>query len=448
MILKKIRLHQPLLHGIEEALEKIFGQGKKSDQVVPSILKAHPKWGSRDRNFVAENTYEIVRNKRLLRYILEETEGSGEESGMAMPDITLSGKGGPGVEVPGVDTLGIETSDMTTTGADAAGIIPLYRKMTGAWLILKGFYEEENAYFDGLDPDKIRERAAVSAPEIRFSVPDSLSSLVRKELGDERWYRELEAMSAPADVFLRVNLHRIPKAKLKAELEEKGIFTDEVESVETALKLVKRSNLTLTEEFRKGYFEIQDAGSQLISPFLGPQPGELVIDACAGAGGKTLHLADLMKNRGRLLALDVETTKLKELETRAQRNRVGIVTTRGMDPDVITEFYEQADKLLLDVPCSGLGVIRRNPDAKEALTADFLEEIKGVQAEILKNYSRMVKPGGMLVYATCSVLPSENREQVDRFLAENSGYTLIDDRQIWPSESGFDGFYMALIRKE
>lgn len=410
MILKKIRLHQPLLHGIEEALEKIFGQGKKSDQVVPAILKAHPKWGSRDRNFVAENTYEIVRNKRLLLYVLEEAV-----SGAALSDVTT-----PGIASP-------------------------YRKMMGAWLILKGY---DDASFDGLDPDRIRERAAVSAPEIRFSVPDSLSSLIKKELGDERWYRELEAMSAPADVFLRVNLHRIPKAKLKGALEEKGIFTDEVEGVETALKLLKRSNLTLTEEFRKGYFEVQDAGSQLISSFLGPQPGELVVDACAGAGGKTLHLADLMKNRGRLLALDVETVKLKELENRAQRNRVGIVTTRGMDPEVITELYEQADKLLLDVPCSGLGVIRRNPDAKEALTADFLEEVKGVQAEILKNYSRMVKPGGMLVYATCSILPSENREQVDRFLAENSGYTLIDDRQIWPSESGFDGFYMALIRKE
>lgn len=430
MILKKIRLHQPLLHGIEEALERIFGQGKKSDQVVPAVLKAHPKWGSRDRNFVAENTYEIVRNKRLLLYILEEEEGATEES------YPTSQRGA----VPG-----LTVSDTTTPDVTPLRTLPLYRKMTAAWLVLKGY---EEARFDGMDPGKIRERAAVSVPEIRFSVPDSLSSLVKKELGHERWYRELEAMSAPADVFLRANLYRIPKAKLKKALEEKGIFTDEVEGVETALKLLKRSNLTLTEEFRKGYFEVQDAGSQLISPFLGPQPGELVIDACAGAGGKTLHLADLMKNRGRLLALDVETAKLKELENRAQRNRAGLVTTRPMHPEVITEFYEQADKLLLDVPCSGLGVIRRNPDAKEALTAGFLEEVRTVQTEILKNYSRMVKPGGMLVYATCSILPSENREQVDHFLAENSGYTLINDRQIWPSESGFDGFYMALIRKE
>lgn len=402
MILKRIRLYPPLLQGIEEALELIFGQGKKSDQAVPALLKAHPKWGSRDRHFVAENTYEIVRNKRLLNYILEGA-ASGE---------------------------------------------PGYRQWAAAWLILKGYYEEENPFFYGVDPVKVQERVAVSAPEIRFSVPDTLNEPVRKELGEERWYRELEAMSRPADVFLRVNLHRISRAKLKKTLEEEGIFTEEVDGVETALKLQKRSNLALTEAFRKGYFEVQDAGSQLIGALLDPQPGELVIDACAGAGGKTLHLADRMENRGHILALDVEAPKLKELENRARRNRVEIIATRLMDQHVMAAFHEQADRLLLDVPCSGLGVIRRNPDAKEALTGEFLENIREVQAGILKNYSRMVKPGGSLVYATCSILPSENREQVDRFLAENSGYVLKEDRQIWPSESGFDGFYMALIGKE
>ncbi len=370
--------------------------------MVPAILKAHPKWGSRDRNFVAENTYEIVRNKRLILHCLDHTG--------ILDDLSL-------------------------------------KRMIAAWLILKQ-ENDGSDFFAGLEPETIRNRALVTDPAIRFSMPGPLNGYMISELGAERWNRELEAMSSPAEVYLRVNLNHISRGKLREVFRQREIETEVVSGTEAALRLLKRANLTATEEFRKGWFEIQDAGSQFIGDLLNPAPGSMVIDACAGAGGKSLHLADLMKNRGQILAMDVEAAKLNELENRARRNKVNIIQTGLVTEAVLKEFTARADYLLLDVPCSGSGVIRRNPDAKERLTVDFIEEIREVQQNILRDYSVLLKQGGVMVYATCSLLPSENRKQVDMFLEKNQGFKRIEDRQIWPSETGFDGFYMALIRKE
>jgi 16S rRNA (cytosine967-C5)-methyltransferase len=383
--------------GILEALERIFNEGKKSDQVVPALLKAHPKWGSRDRNFVAENTYEIVRNKVYLDYLVD-----GENN---------------------------------------------LRKVLGTWLILKGGYALDHEIFEGLDSEELLIRAQQKLkPEIRFSIDETLSRRAVDELGEDRWYRELEAMHTPAPVFIRVNLQHVSVAKLKQRLEEKGILTETVPGVPTALKITKRSNLQSLEEYQKGWFEIQDAGSQCISTFLGVNAGEFIIDACAGAGGKTLHLADMLGKKGSILALDVEEYKLKELERRVQRNKVKNVQSALWSPAMLEQYKGKADAVLMDVPCSGLGVLRRNPDAKYALTVDFLDEIRGVQKAILKSYSTLLKPGGRLVYATCSLLPSENARQVAEFLAENPAFSLVKEQQIWPSETHFDGFYMALLK--
>lgn len=382
--------------GIIEALERIFTEGKKSDHVVPALLKSYPKWGSRDRNFVAENTYEVVRNKRFLDTVVE--------------------------------------GDLS--------------KILGAWLILKGHYDAENPFFEGLDAEEIQRKAQEKCtPEVRFSIEDALSARAVAELGEERWYRELEAMHAPAPVYLRVNLQQVSMEKLQRRLEEKGIPTEQVENVSSALKVLKRANLQALEEYNKGWFEIQDAGSQTIAAFLGVHAGEFIIDACAGAGGKTLHLADMLGKGGKILALDVEEYKLKELERRAIRNKVKQVKAALWSPEVLKENKGKADAVLLDVPCSGLGVLRRNPDAKYTLTPAFIDEVRQVQEKILNEYSTLLKSGGRMVYATCSLLPSENAEQVAQFIANNPSFSLVKEQQIWPSETQFDGFYMALMQK-
>ena len=193
---------------------------------------------------------------------------------------------------------------------------------------------------------------------------------------------------------------------------------------------------------------MQDAGSQLIAPFLQAESGMRVIDACAGAGGKSLHLATLMQNKGSIISMDTEGRKLEELRKRAQRNGINIIETRTIESDkVINRLQDSADRLLLDVPCSGLGVIRRNPDAKWKLKLEFMNEIRFLQAKILQNYSKMVKIGGKMVYATCSILPSENENQVAIFLENNQNWEKMDEKKVSSSEYGFDGFYMALLER-
>jgi 16S rRNA (cytosine967-C5)-methyltransferase len=173
-----------------------------------------------------------------------------------------------------------------------------------------------------------------------------------------------------------------------------------------------------------------------------------VVDACAGAGGKTLHLASLMENKGQLIALDIYEKKLEDLKKRAKRNGVHNVDTRLItSTKIIKKLNNTADRLLIDAPCSGLGVIRRNPDSKWKLQPEQIERLKETQAEILDNYSQIVKVGGKMVYATCSILPSENEMQVEKFLENHNEFKLLSERKISPAQSGFDGFYMALLEK-
>ncbi len=193
---------------------------------------------------------------------------------------------------------------------------------------------------------------------------------------------------------------------------------------------------------------MQDASSQLVSAFLDVQPGFRVIDACAGAGGKTLHLASLMQNKGQIIALDIYKNKLNELKRRAKRNGAHNIEQRHIESSkTIKKLHNSADRLLIDAPCSGLGVLKRNPDAKWKLKPEFIDQIKVTQQEILNNYCKMLKVKGQMVYATCSILPSENKAQITEFLKNNANFKLLKEQKVSPVQSGFDGFYMALLER-
>jgi 16S rRNA (cytosine967-C5)-methyltransferase len=203
--------------------------------------------------------------------------------------------------------------------------------------------------------------------------------------------------------------------------------------------------------FKEGHFELQDASSQTIAPFLEVKPGMRVVDACAGAGGKALHLAALMENKGQIIAMDIYQNKLYELKRRAKRNGAHNIETRWIENSkAIKKLHGKIDRLLIDAPCSGLGVLKRNPDAKWKLQSEFLATIQKTQADILERYAKMVAPQGKMVYATCSILPSENQKQIKRFLETDIGKTfeLEAEDTLLPSKTGFDGFYRArLMRK-
>jgi len=403
-----MRLHRNLCFAVIDGLTLILNEDKYADKVIQQLLKRDKRWGSRDRGFVAETVYDIVRWKRLYTEIAE-------------------------VKAP------YSRDDIW--------------RIFAVWATLRGVKLPDWSYFENTPTRKIKGRFDELSNTRKFkeSIPDWLDELGVKELGESVWTKEIAALNEQADVVLRVNTLNTTKEKLQALLFDDGIETESIKGYASALKLQERANVFQTESFKKGYFEVQDASSQLVAEFLDVKPGMRVVDTCAGAGGKALHLASLMENKGQIIALDIYAHKLNELKRRAKRDGAWNIETRPIESTkVVKKLYDKADRVLIDAPCSGLGVLRRNPDAKWKLQPEFIENIKTTQQEILQQYSRIVKAGGMMVYATCSVLPSENKEQVDKFLTSDLGkdFIFVKDKSILSHLSGYDGFYMALLEKK
>ncbi|UFH34250.1 RsmB/NOP family class I SAM-dependent RNA methyltransferase [Flavobacterium acetivorans] len=403
-----MRLHRNLVYTTIDSLNAIFNEGEYADKVVARALKKDKRWGSSDRKFVAETIYEIVRWKRLYAEIAEVREPFDRDN--------------------------------------------LWR-MFAVWAVLRGYPIPDWRQLEGTPERKIKGRfdELSKTRAIKESIPDWMDELGVKELGEKVWSTEIAAQNQPAKVILRVNTLKTTKETLRAILMDLDIETDYLKNQPDALVLKERANVFMTDAFKQGFFEVQDANSQLVAAFLDVKPGMRVVDTCAGAGGKTLHIAALMENKGQLIAMDLYESKLKQLKLRAKRDGAFNIEYRIIDTTkVIKKLHEKADRVLIDAPCSGLGVLKRNPDAKWKLKPEFIDNIRKVQSEVLESYSKIVKPGGKLVYATCSVLPSENQEQVARFLTTDIGkqFNFIKDQKILASESGFDGFYMALLERK
>lgn len=396
------RLYPNLVSAVIAALQQIFAEGKYADRVIEKTLKSNKKWGARDRAFIAESVYEMVRWYRLLYAIVGKRPRQTHE----------------------------------------------WWQLFGIWKTIQGHPLPDWKEFEQLHVQKIRKQhqELLKIRAIRESIPEWMDQRGELELGDH-WDGILPALNKPAQVVLRTNLLKTNPSQLSDALEAAGVAVEPISK--EAFVVQKRKNLFATEAFKNGWFEVQDFSSQQVAHFMEVQPGMRVIDACAGAGGKALHLAVLMANKGQIIGMDTEAWKLKELKRRAKRNGIFIIQPKPIDSTkVIKRQKGSADRLLLDVPCSGLGVLRRNPDAKWKLQPEFLERIQGVQAEILANYSKMLKKGGKLVYATCSILPSENQAQVQRFLAENGEQFVLEEERSISPEEGFDGFYMARLLKK
>lgn len=397
-----MKVHRHLVEEAARALEEIFTGGAHADKAIEKRLKTQKKWGARDRRFFAESVYECVRWWRRLDFV--------------------AGTGG---------------------SRDARSFL----KVWAAWALEHGWIDEGETW--GLDEDLWRRRRQelTDAPRaLRESVPDWLDARGTEELG-ERWPAVLSALNRQAPVDLRVNSLKTDRETLARELAAEEVETEPVPDVPSALTLKERKNVFRTRAFQRGGFEVQDRASQRVAPLLDPQPGERIADACAGAGGKSLHLAALMKNRGRILSLDIHEWKLKELRVRAARAGADIIETRLIESSkTVKRLEESFDRVLLDVPCSGMGVLRRNPDSKWKLSPEEIDRLLALQSEILRSYSRMVKPGGVLVYATCSLLPSENSRQVERFQGE--GWRLLESLSVLPDEGRGDGFYAAKLQRD
>ncbi|ABK48538.1 Fmu (Sun) domain protein [Shewanella sp. ANA-3] len=322
-------------------------------------------------------------------------------------------------------------------------------KLLNVWHLFHNLELPKMQYSLPVDAERLAERIeqAKNQPVLWDGCPEWLDAMGQAQLAAS-WEKERAALSTPPKRFLRVNGLKVTRDDLAQKLAAEFVTTQAVEGVDSALEVTSDSALFRTNCFKDGLFEQQDAGSQRVAAALDAKPGMRVIDACAGAGGKTLHIAAQMQGKGRLLAMDVEQWKLDNLKERARRNGAHNIETRLIvGSKTIKRLKLSADRVLLDVPCSGLGVLKRNPDAKWRDTAERLPVLMELQKHILSSYSRMVKVGGIVVYATCSIFPCENRGQVDAFLAENPNFRLLEDETISPAETGFDGFYLAKLER-
>lgn len=396
-----MKINRHLLSELLTTLEEVFFDGKYADKVIESCLKHNREWSTPERKFYAETVYGVLRWERLLVFI------AGKES--------------------------------------------LERVIGTQWL-RTGHDLPDWEEFEGLTYDFVRsqEKKASEHFATKQSIPDWMDELGRKELGDDAWEKAIIAMNQPAELYLRVNALKGTREEVIAALATAEVVAEKVsDDLPHALRVKDRKELFKTDAFRNGFFEVQDAGSQMIVPLLDVQPGQRVIDACAGSGGKSLHIAAYMQNKGRLISMDIKDWKLHELKLRARRAGATNIETRVIESSkTIKRLKEQADRVLLDVPCTGLGVLRRNPDAKWRLHAEDVAEINKEQYQILTSYSAMTKKGGLMVYSTCSILPSENEKQIEKFLKEKNGdWSLVKEIRLRPDVEGFDGFYAALLKR-
>ena len=387
--MEPLRIHSNLLDGILEILKESFSSKIYAHRIIENQLKSKRKWGSRDRAFVAKHSYEMIRWWRLLWFL------KGEEPSLSKDKLNE--------------------------------LFEVYR----SWAIEETLSIPKNLSIG-----------------IAQSYAPWFDKIAEKELGKE-WVSISEALNREANVILRANSIKTTKDELLKILSAEGIETRETKISAEAIVLKKRKNLKNLTSFKSGLFEIQDGGSQLIPNFLNPVEGDKIIDCCSGAGGKALSLAAKINNRGEILCIDTNRKKLKELESRANRAGVTCIKTlQYKNKKDLQKISNWSSKLLLDVPCSGTGVIRRDVDIKWKLNPKILADTIELQKEILDTYSSLLKPGGILIYATCSILPSENEDQIYKFLNRNKTvFELQKQKRLSPINEDSDGYYVAVLKK-
>ena len=402
--LNQLAVPLKIIQAIAQITHAVMDEKQYADKVFEAYFKNHRSLSSTDTGFIVHEVNHLIRNWRLL------------------------------IEIQSKLKLG--------SANDIEALLNI------AWIISKK-PESDKRVVNQVQRNQVLEayRGFADNRAVLHSFPNWIDNVGDNEL-TERWPVILNALKQEPRIVIRANTIKCAKDKLRKALQNQGVMTEAHSKAIDALIFISKLNVFKLPEFKQGFFEMQDISSQLVGHFANPQPGMRVIDGCAGNGGKTLHLASLMQNKGRIIALDLFPGKLDTLRCRASRAGISIIETRAIDTTkVIKRLHGTADLVLLDVPCSGLGVLKRNPEIKWRLQPNDLENLKKTQEEILHRYSLMVKPGGKLIYSTCSILSSENSQQIQKFLENHRDkFEFVEERFISPEE-GFDGFYMASLKR-
>jgi 16S rRNA (cytosine967-C5)-methyltransferase len=385
-----------------EAYGAIRHEGRLADRALEYTLRPKRHLYSNERRAVAERVYALVRRQRTVDALLERTGPAfGRMSTTAQDRLRIASSRVLDAE----DAVAVARGmGLSAEEAGALGTLPAARRSLFKL------------------PDD--ERFAVEA-----SFPDALARAWRAEYGEVS-QRAAEAVNTRAPLTVRTNTLKTDRDALRLRLRTEGMEAKPTPLSGLGLSLLGHQNAFALPSFKQGLFEIQDEGSQLLG-MLVDAPPTCVVDACAGAGGKTLQLAAQMKNRGELFALDVDARRLDDLRQRARRAGVHNTRVRLIPPEgpaareALADLAGKADRVLVDAPCTGTGTLRRKPDARYRFSEEMLLEAVARQRALLEQFAPLVKPGGRLVYGTCSVLRAENEAVVEAFLAAHAEFRLL-----------------------
>jgi 16S rRNA (cytosine967-C5)-methyltransferase len=435
---------------ITELVELIQKSSIPADRVVARFFIERRYLGARDRRVISDITYGIIRNAYRIERLLRETLGQLRiDSPPVYPKIWMVAAYAVGImnDLPEkvVNDIGAQWN---ITGA---GVDPL--------VLCRGIELQKDLKFAGDDP--------VERLCVRYSFPRWMVEAWIAQYGHDETEKLCDASHQQAPLTLRVNTLKTNIGECVQRLAGEGIEAARTTYSPFGLVVPKRVNFSALMSFRDGLYEIQDEGSQIVSLLASPQPSEIVVDACAGGGGKSLHLAAMMQNQGTIYALDVGEQRLKELVRRSERAGVTIIVPRlvAAEAPAADDLSMAADLVLIDAPCSGSGTIRRNPFLKWRITQDDITNYARMQRELLQRYSRCARVGGTVVYATCSLFRSENDDVLKDFLGANPDFIVQKSRPIldrWgigdlggdyvirllPSIHGTDGFFVVALNRQ
>lgn len=435
-----------LLGHVVEVLDIILAGRRPADAVIREFFRARHYLGGSDRRFIAERSFDILRHHRLLltrsRLALAALPGTAEMP--ALPTVVL---------VAAHEAMG----PAGETGALEADIGPLWRGSVpeaGCAQFLEALPHAEL-------PEEIRgDRVRMIA--LSHSLPDFVVAEWLERFGVDETEALCTASNGNPPVSIRVNTLKCGVEDCRAALDREGISALPGTLSPVGLLFPKRINAQGLHSFRQGLFEMQDEGSQILSMLLEVRPGMTVLDACAGAGGKSLHIAAMMQNRGKIIALDVDGKKLDKLVVRSRRAGVTIATAAVVTEDSVPPQVPPADVVLVDAPCSGAGTFRRNPGAKLLCTEEYSLSLAHRQSALLERYAHFVRSGGRFVYSTCTLLRRENQDVVEEFLSLHPDFSLLPVAGILPRQgvrcpgagtflellphrTGTDGYFAAVM---
>jgi 16S rRNA (cytosine967-C5)-methyltransferase len=416
-----MRFSRPLLDACTAAFAAVLPLEEPADAALSAFFRGHPKIGQRDRATIADSLYAALRRRRLL--------------------ASLTGKASP-------RRLALATWSLLL-GASLRELEPWLRGDEPQWLA-----------------EVKRAAAAEQAIGVQCELPDWVIERLRRRFDEDALLEVARGLMQTAPLDLRVNSMKTTREAVMKRFEQDGIPVRETPYSPEGLRLEGRPAINHHPVFLEGGVEVQDEGSQLLCHLLEPKRGEMVVDFCAGAGGKTLALGALMRSTGRLYAFDISPKRLAGLKPRLARSGLSNVHPQrieGTNDARVKRLAGKIDRVLVDAPCSGLGTLRRNPDMKWRQTPEDVGELVGKQGSLLAAAARLVKPGGRLVYATCSILDEENRGVAEEFLGAHADFRLIPAGEVLererieldmgeyfellPHRHGTDGFFAAVFER-